>query len=308
MSQTVIGIFDSASEAQEAVQQLYRNGFSDNNVDVSSRNTDESNSNVRDYDDNNDSFGSSISNFFSSLFGSNDDDRAKNYSEVAKRGSSVVTVHAQSPEEAHRASELLDEYGAVDVDERAQQYRSGSDTETNYNNSDSTTNSIPVIEEELQIDKREVETGGARLRSKIIERPVEESVRLRSERVNVERNPVDRPATEADFTSFKEGTIEVTERKEVPIVNKEARVVEEISFGKEVTEREETIHDTVRSTDVDVEKLDADTDLNEENLRSSGSSSSGSSTADNAGFGSTGSSDSVGSDNSLRRSDRNDDL
>lgn len=288
MSQTVIGIFDDASEAQEAVQNLYKNGFSGNNVDVSSRDNDETDSNVRGYDDN-DSFGSSISNFFGSLFGSNDDDNAKNYSEVAKRGSSIVTVHAQSSEEASRAAEILDEYGAVDVDERAQQYRSGN-YDKNFSGSDNTSESIPVIEEELHIDKREVEsTGGARVRSKIVEHPVEESVRLRSERVNVERNAVNRPATEADFTNFKEGTIEVTERREVPIVNKEARVVEEIHLGKEVEEREETIRDTVRHTEVEVDKLDSDSDLDEDdNIRSNDSN--------------------YRSDSSFRRNDRDDDL
>jgi stress response protein YsnF len=46
------------------------------------------------------------------------------------------------------------------------------------------------------------------------------------------------------------------ERGEVPVVNKEARVVEEISLNKEVTERDETIRDTVRDTEVDIDNLD----------------------------------------------------
>lgn len=119
-----------------------------------------------------------------------------------------------------------------------------------------TTNAIPIIEEELHVGKRVVQTGGARLRSRIIERPVEESVRLRVERVRVERHAVNRPATQADLNNFKEGDIEMTERAEVPVVGKEARVVEEVNLSKDVEEREETIRDTVRRTDVDVENLD----------------------------------------------------
>lgn len=119
--------------------------------------------------------------------------------------------------------------------------------------SDTTGETIPVIREELEIGKREVERGGIRLRSRIVETPVEETVNLREETVNVERTSVDRPATEADL---REEDIELRERAEVPVVNKEARVVEEISLNKEVDERQETIRDTVRETDVDIEKLD----------------------------------------------------
>ncbi|HUQ96428.1 MAG TPA: DUF2382 domain-containing protein, partial [Chitinophagaceae bacterium] len=72
------------------------------------------------------------------------------------------------------------------------------------------------------------------------------------EKVDVERTPVDRAANEGDL---REDEIEIRERAEVPVVNKEARVVEEISLNKEVTEREETIRDTVRDTEVDIDKL-----------------------------------------------------
>jgi stress response protein YsnF len=55
---------------------------------------------------------------------------------------------------------------------------------------------IPVVREELEIGKEEVERGGIRLRSRVVERPVEETVNLREENVNIERTPVDRPASE----------------------------------------------------------------------------------------------------------------
>ena len=115
---------------------------------------------------------------------------------------------------------------------------------------------IPIIEEQLQVGKRTVETGGAYIRSRIVEKPVEESVNLQEERVYVERTPVDRPAVSTDFDTFKEEVVELKEHTEVPVVNKEARVVEEISIGKDVEERKETISDTVRKTEVNVENLD----------------------------------------------------
>lgn len=114
---------------------------------------------------------------------------------------------------------------------------------------------IPVIEEQLQVGKTTVATGGVRLRSRVVETPVEEDIRLREEHVRVEREAVNRPATEADF---KVGTVEVREQAEVPVVSKEARVVEEVTLNKEVKEHEHTINETLRSTEVDVEKLDKD--------------------------------------------------
>ncbi len=119
-------------------------------------------------------------------------------------------------------------------------------------------NKIDVIEEDVEVGKREVETGGARVTSRIVERPVEERVNLREEHVKVNRNPVDRPASSADLDNFEEGTVEMKEKSEVPVVNKEARVIEEISLEKEVENREEVIKDNVRKTEVDVDKTDAD--------------------------------------------------
>jgi uncharacterized protein (TIGR02271 family) len=114
---------------------------------------------------------------------------------------------------------------------------------------------IPIVEEEIHVRTREVERGGVRVYSHVTEQPVEQEVHLRDERVTVERRPVDRPATERDFAAFKEGTIEVSETHEEPVVAKEARVVEEVVIDKDVREHTETIRDTVRRTEVEVEAI-----------------------------------------------------
>jgi uncharacterized protein (TIGR02271 family) len=82
-------------------------------------------------------------------------------------------------------------------------------------------------------------------------------VSLREERVTVERRPVYRDATEADLAEFKDGTIEIHETVEEPVITKRRRVVEEIVIGRETRERMETISETVRRTQVKVEPLDA---------------------------------------------------
>jgi uncharacterized protein (TIGR02271 family) len=111
---------------------------------------------------------------------------------------------------------------------------------------------VERAEEELRVGKREVGRGGVRVRSYVTERPVEEQVSLREERVQVERRPVDRPVHPGDAV-FQEREIEATERGEEAVVSKEARVVEEIGIRKDVDTRTETVRDTVRKQEVEVE-------------------------------------------------------
>ena len=284
-SLTVVGVFDNASEAQQAVDALVSDGFSRSHIDLSTtksgdysgssygtgssavvpdRHQNTSGTAAEEVVDDTKDVGDSIGNFFSSLFGGSDD--ADKYKRVAG-SSSIVTVHTDSNDEAERAADILDEHGAVDVNEKAATYGTyGSTTQATGLVGDATTTqgyvapvgdnqTIKVVEERLEVGKREVETGGIRVRSRIVERPVEENLRLREERVTIQRNPVNRPATDADLTAFQDGQIEVRETAERAVVSKTANVVEEISVGKEVNERDEVIHDTVRKTEVDVENL-----------------------------------------------------
>jgi uncharacterized protein (TIGR02271 family) len=121
----------------------------------------------------------------------------------------------------------------------------------------STSAAIPVVEESLKIGKREVQRGGVRIFSRVVETPVDESVGLREEHVNVERHKVNQPLGAGDTNAFKEQTIEMRETAEEAVVEKSARVVEEVSVNKQVSQREEKIHDTVRHTEVEVENLGA---------------------------------------------------
>jgi uncharacterized protein (TIGR02271 family) len=119
---------------------------------------------------------------------------------------------------------------------------------------------IPVIEEQAELGKRGMEKGGVRVNSRITETPVEGEINLREEHVNVERRPVDRPLQAGDVENFREGSLEVREYAEKPVVSKEARVKEEVVIGKEATERTETVRDSVKRTDVDIEKIDTTID------------------------------------------------
>jgi len=117
---------------------------------------------------------------------------------------------------------------------------------------------IPVVEEDIRVGKREVEGGGVRVTTNVEETPVNEQVNLHEERVTVDRRPVDRPVDAGTVpNAFQEGTFEVREHSEEAVVQKEARVVEEVVINKDAQDRTETIQDTVRRTNVDVEQLDS---------------------------------------------------
>ena len=64
---------------------------------------------------------------------------------------------------------------------------------------------------------------------------------------------MDRAANPEELRNFKSGSVEIQETEEEAVVEKRARVVEEVVVGKESSDREKTIRDTVRHTDVDVQ-------------------------------------------------------
>jgi uncharacterized protein (TIGR02271 family) len=110
---------------------------------------------------------------------------------------------------------------------------------------------IPLAEEQIEVGKRTVDRGVTRVRRYVVERPVEQEVTLRGQRVTIERR---RPIETAGVAgqAFEERVVEVHETEEVPVVAKTARVVEEVAIRKEETERTETVRDTVRHEEADV--------------------------------------------------------
>ena len=116
---------------------------------------------------------------------------------------------------------------------------------------------VPVVEEELLVGKRQVQRGGVRVYSRVVETPVEEKVTLQQEHAVIDRQAVNRPVTEADLEKLRIQSVEITESEEVPVVEKTARVVEEVLVSKEATERTERVTDTVRRTEVEIEPVDA---------------------------------------------------
>ncbi len=263
MNSTVIAVFDEYGQAHSAMNALFTQGFAPSDVKLSpAENSDEARQAAlhgTQQTEAESSRGWGIGNFFRSLFGSDQHaNDADLYTEAVRRGSYLISVTVASQEQSDRVATILQGFNPVDLEQRETEWRStgwsGAQTASTASATQGQT-SLPVIEEELKVGKRSVLKGGVRIYQHVTERPVEESVRLTEEHVNVTRTPVNEPATEADLAAFKEGTLEVRETAEEAVVEKTARIVEEVNISKDVTERTETVSDTLRRTDVEVEKM-----------------------------------------------------
>jgi len=210
-----------------------------------------------------------------------DAEDAELYAEGVRRGETLLTVQVEDSE-VSRTRDLLNQYNPTDVHGEASNWRSQgwtrfdeSRTPTaeeykSYRSSSSTglgagtgmtgtTRTedgkmvLPVVEEQVDVSKREVEKGRVHVYTEVTEKPVSTDVSLRQENVTVERRPADRPVTSAD-AAFRDQSIELTEKSEQAVINKTARVVEEVVVGKDVTQQSQTVSDTVRRTDVHVDR------------------------------------------------------
>jgi len=210
------------------------------------------------------------------------------YGEGLRRGGYLVTVTGLAPTLFNEAADILDDEGTVDLEERSTEWRSegwtggtgdvtatqksalteapssrpiGGDpqvgqqtgtTQSGASEIDTNDEAIPIVEERLRVGKRDTNLGRVRVRSYLVEEPAEEQVTLHQERVRVERRSVDKELTGRE-DAFQDRVIEAEEHAEEAVVSKEARVKEEITLRKEAEERTETVSDTVRHTEVEVE-------------------------------------------------------
>ena len=228
----VIGVFDSVDIADQVVSDLTGSGF--DRGSVSSHRGD----------------GKDLENELQNAGVSADE--AREYASSVGNDGALVVVQAEDSRTDDAVAIMNRYYSDENLSSRGDaSYASGSTT------SGADEQTFAVAEEQIQIGKREVQRGGVRVRSVVSEKEVEEQVSLRDETISVDRRPVNRPITDADSNVFNERTVELTETDEEAVVAKSAQVVEEVVVGKEVGQRTETVRDTVRSTDVEVEDLAA---------------------------------------------------
>ena len=203
--------------------------------------------------------------FWSKLIGAEPDRNTDVYDRSIEGGSVVVSVQVPS-EHYDSVAGILEKHGPIDLEERAAQYGAqyGTSATTRTTTEQPTQaratearatdeGTMQLSEETLAVGKRAIDRGTTRIHRFVVETPVEEQVTLHDEKVTIERRPVtdDRPATD----SFSDKTVEMTETGEEAVVSKTARVREEVNVRKDVTDRTETVKETVRREDVEIDKV-----------------------------------------------------
>ena len=252
-SRTITALYDSKTDAERAKSLLSQSGISSVDIHAEGASGDSGKS------------GGFLSGL-KDMFGGHED--TQTYQEGLRRGHFLLTAQV-ADNQADTAIRLLDGTNAIDLDRKQSEWgkldRTAGSQPTGAAASPSTAalgsdreQVIPIVQEQLKVGKREVERGGLRVRSYIVETPVSEQVTLREEHVDIERRPVNRPVTNADDL-LQNRTVEMTETAEEAVVAKDAVVVEEVAIRKDVGQRTQEINDTVRRTEVEVERADAKT-------------------------------------------------
>lgn len=251
---TIVAVYDSAEHAGLAVRDLEAAGIPSSAITE--------HSSERGATSSNGAAPAHEKGFWASLFGDEDHYETNVYNRSMESGSTVVTVRAP---EGHltQVMDILEQHNPIDIDERAASYGLGAARTTDTTATTTSAGNapvrgtrageevIPLAEEQLAVGKRLVNRGTTRVRRFVVNTPVEESVTLHSEHVSVERRPAASASPMAD-AAFTDRTIEVTETDEVAVVEKTARVREEVVVNKAATDRVETVRDTVRREDVEI--------------------------------------------------------
>ena len=241
MSKTVVGLFSTAQEAQQAKQALVSQGIDASNVHIVGRSGSAAGTGTTETGAA--GIGEKIGSYFRQLTGG-DDEAHQGYASGVEQGGAVVSATVPD-EQAQSAAALLRQQGARELQGAGQTTTGsayGSTTAgttaaaTTMNTANATGEVIPVVEEQLVVGKREVSHGGVRVYSHVVERPADAEIVLREEHINVQRTPVNRAATEADFQSASGPAIELNATAEEAVVGKTSRVVEEGRLGKTATE------------------------------------------------------------------------
>lgn len=188
-------------------------------------------------------------------------DEAQAYGDSIRRGECLVVLYS-SDDKVSTGADIMNRAAAGHMESDADEaYRSEGYAGDEYRTGErplaggeaSESGKLEMAKEEVEIGKRQVQTGGAQIRSYVVERPVEETVDLRHEKVDIERRPVDRPV-EAGDDAFQEREISATESHEEPVVKKSARVTEEVDVTRQTESEQRKIRDNVRETKLDVDK------------------------------------------------------
>jgi len=269
MDTTVMGLFRDRSVAEQVKAALIKSGLADANISFHPNASQAAGTTQPHHEDH--GFWASIKELFT---GKEGDDDAAYYRQGVQQGK-VMVIAKTTKDRATAVAQIMELFGGTELSqENAKGTAAASQAQCNVpapaRDTRANAAPIPVIQEEIKIGKRQIQGGGVRIVSRVVERPVEEQVSLHTERVTVARQAVGRNLTAAEAEAALaagERVIETRETNEEAVVSKTARVVEEVVLNKEGQDHTQTVRGKVRSTQVDVEKLNNDKPANSEQQR-----------------------------------------
>ena len=252
--ETIVTMFSTVAQAEGAKRNLQKAGFHENDIDIiSGERLRKEGHEVR------------HPGLWQRLFGDKvDDEQAGTYEEALATGGVVLTLRADE-EQLPRAMGILDAHddspqpGAADVaapetlpsaDE--QKLNRTDAVRTALTGDESEEDILRLAEERLEVGKRLVSEGSTRVRRYTVTDRVSENISLQEQHADIFRRPLDNTVT-PEGVDWSEKTVKIEESHEQPVINKTAHVKEEVVVRKDVNERTETVNDSVRRQEVDIE-------------------------------------------------------
>lgn len=215
---TVVGLYSSIAEANKVKSALQAEGYQASHINVIDQiGEGYTGSTMPGRTSKDEPFTEKIKNFFTGF--REHDDEHTHYADRIERVGALLSVSVPD-DKADETAELLYQHGATGIENNyASTSRADSAALTGSSNDYSGSSAgtgdqvIPVVQEELVVGKKQVDRGGVRIYSHVVETPVSADISLHDERVVVDRRPVDRAATDADFNT-RPGLIEVSAKGE----------------------------------------------------------------------------------------------
>jgi len=241
--ETVVAVYSSRAEAERVKERIVACGIDSSKVALSPEWSDETTETTTKRDDR---------SWWDWLFGSEVPEHHRNwYGSNLRGGRTAVSVQLDDHTKRTEIQALLHEHGAIDPDLASGEAGPGINGRADRNvGRGANEERIPVVKEELEVGKRQREER-YHVRVYTTDRPVEETVNLRDERVIIERRPA---SGRSDGSVPEAREFDVVERHEEPVVAKTGKVTEEVVVRKDSSQRTETVKGNVRETHVDVDK------------------------------------------------------
>lgn len=280
--ETIVTMFSNVSLAEGAKRNLIKAGFLDDDIDIISGERLRTEGQEARHP-----------GFWQRLFGNTlEEDQAEVYEDAMRTGGVVLSLRADEDQlpralgilDAHEeltersaalpenSAALSEDYATDDgltsaPDASLNQPAAGSNLTGNPSYSatvrpaltgdESEEDVLRLAEERLEVGKRLVSEGSTRVRRYTVTDQVSENVSLREQHAEIFRRPLSETGA-PDQVDWSEKTIEVEETHEQPVVNKTAQIIEEVVLRKEQSDRVETINDSVRRQEVDIDRASTD--------------------------------------------------